>query len=75
VPARFHPRRLIALLCLAALLFALVTPGAPALALFVPFLLFIELLVVVSRHLRNDDRDPGVFPWISLAPSRAPPLQ
>ena len=67
--ARFHLRRWIALLCIAALLLASAAP-----ATLVPFLLFLELLAILAI-CRNafEPRQPQSFS-ISLLPARAPPL-
>jgi hypothetical protein len=77
VPTVLHARKLIAILCLAALLLALLTAGAPgsASAILVPFWLFIEILIIVSIQRRTEDRDFSPFPFLSAFASRAPPTQ
>jgi hypothetical protein len=77
VPTVFHARKLSAILCLAALLFAVLTPGAHGLAsaILVPFWLFMEILVILSIQRRTEDRDPYPFPFVSAFASRAPPIQ
>jgi hypothetical protein len=71
----FSPRRLIAFLCVVAVLLAAVSPVAPGLAwaILVPLLLFV--VVVVAPAVRDlDDLDPATSPFLSALPSRAPPL-
>jgi hypothetical protein len=77
VPAAFHPRRLIAILCVAALLVAVMTSGAhgSAPAIVVPLWLFIEILVFVSIHRRIKDRGFYAFLCISAVAARAPPVR
>jgi hypothetical protein len=77
VPAVFHARKLIAILCLATLFIAVLTAGAHGLAsaILVPFWLFIGILVIVSIQQRTEDRAPYPFPSVSSIASRAPPIQ
>jgi hypothetical protein len=77
VTSAFQARKLIAILCLAALLIAVAAPNAhgPAFALLAPFWLLIEILVLVSIERRTEDRTPAPFPFVAAVASRAPPLQ
>jgi hypothetical protein len=77
VPPAFHGRRLIALFCLTALLFAVLATdtGTSVWAVLVPFWLLIEIIVIVSAARARDDHDLYSEPSLSTAPSRAPPIQ
>lgn len=70
-------RRLIALLCLLAIVLALLAPGPYGLApaLLAPFWLFIAILTVVSVQRATEDCDAYAFPFASTIPARAPPIQ
>lgn len=68
-------RKLIALLCLTALLFAALTPDSHGLApaWLTPFWLFLAILVWFSVAPREQDRGPRLFPSYNVLLSRAPP--
>jgi len=77
VPVQSHARKLIAVLCLAAWLLAVLIPGTHGLASAVPapFWLFLAILVVVSIQRRTEDGTADPFLFVSTAASRAPPIQ
>jgi hypothetical protein len=68
-------RKLIALLCLAALLLAALTPASDGLtpAWLTPFWLFLAILVSFSAGLGEPERDPRLSLSCQVVPSRAPP--
>ena len=69
-------RRLVALLCLALVIAAALTPGAPGLfsAVLAPLWFFVAAVVVFS--IRNDiaDSAPGPLRFLPVLASRAPPI-
>ncbi len=69
-------RKLIAILCLASLLLAALTPYSHGLepAWLTPFWLFLAMLVCFSASHREQQRDPRPFPSFPVVPSRAPPI-
>jgi uncharacterized protein (DUF58 family) len=71
----FSVRRLIAFLCVVAVILAAITPAAPGLlwAILVPLLFFVAAAAIapISRESKNSDAPP--FPLISVVTSRAPP--
>jgi hypothetical protein len=71
-----YARRAVALLCLAVLLYAALTPGAPGLlcAVLVPLWLFTALLAVVSIRRETTDSDPRPLPFSPVLAPRAPPV-
>jgi len=72
----FPLRKWIAIVCLAALLLALLTPPAyaTAFAILAPFwLLFAILLLIAIRSFTADPR-PASFPFVAVYASRAPPV-
>jgi len=67
-------RQLVALLCLAALLFAALAPGSHGLApAITPFWIFLAILICFSVANRERECDPRPFPSYTVVPSRAPP--
>jgi peptidoglycan/LPS O-acetylase OafA/YrhL len=68
-------RQLVALLCLAALLFAALAPDSHGLAptWITPFWIFLAILVCFSVANRERECDPRPFPTYTVVPSRAPP--
>ncbi len=70
-------RRILALLCLLALLFAALMPGAPGLpvAVLAPLFFFLALLVALTRTPYAFARALPSCPVISPLGSRAPPLR
>jgi hypothetical protein len=68
-------RQLVALLCLAALLFAVLAPNSSGLApaWLAPFWQFLAILACFSVAYREQDLDRLLFPSYTVAPSRAPP--
>jgi hypothetical protein len=70
----FSVRRLIAFLCVVAVILAAMTPAAPGLlwAILVPLLLFAAVVIApISRETENSDAP--AFPFLSVVTSRAPP--
>ena len=70
-------RRLSALLCLAVLLLATLTSvslGLPF-AILVPVWLFLAFVVCVSGVGPAEDADVLRIPFLSIVPSRAPPIR
>jgi len=69
-------RKLIAILCLAVVLLAALTPYSHgfAPAWLTPFWLFLAMLVCFSTSHREQRRDPHPFPCFTVVPSRAPPI-
>jgi hypothetical protein len=72
----FDARRLVALLCLAVVLYAALTPGASGLffAVLVPVWFFVAAIVVLSMRRETTDRAPGPLPFLPVLASRAPPI-
>lgn len=72
----FDARRLVALLCLAVVLYAALTPGASGLclAIFVPVWFFAAAIVTFSIRREATDRAPGPLPFLPVLASRAPPI-
>ena len=77
MPTTVFGRKAIALLCLAAILFAVLTTSSHSLvsAILAPFWLFVELLVVVSIRPKTEESAPYPFPFFCATPTRAPPIQ
>lgn len=77
VRTRFQSRTLIAAVCLAVLLLAVLAAGAhgPVYAILAPFWLFLETLVLVSILPRAADSGPDPFPFAAAFASRPPPIQ
>ena len=71
-----HARRLIALFCLAVFLLAALVPAASGLAFanLAPLWLFFAAVVCVSLVGAADDQNPLPVPFLSILPSRAPPV-
>jgi hypothetical protein len=69
-------RRLVALLCLALVLAATLTPGAPGLfsAVLVPLWFFVAAVVVFSMRRDIADSAPGLIRFLPVLASRAPPI-
>ena len=68
-------RKLIALLSLVVLLFAVLAPhsqGVPA-AWFAPFWLFLAILICFSVASQQPLPHPRPFPFVTILLSRAPP--
>lgn len=76
---RFPPltRRLLAVVCLALLLFALLTAanGARVLAVLTPICVFFELLVMLAVAWPRRDEEPQPFPLVPVVASRPPPVR
>jgi hypothetical protein len=71
----FSVRRLIAFLCVVAVILAATTPAAPGLlwAILVPLLLFVAAVVIAPIRRESEDSDAPAFPFLSVVTSRAPP--
>ena len=71
-----HARRPVALICLAVLLIAALIPAASGLPSFIlaPLWLFFAAIVLFSIRLSFDDCDAKQIPYLSILPSRAPPI-
>jgi len=71
----FSVRRLIAFLCVVAVILAAITPGAPGLlwAILVPLLLFVAAVVIAPIRRESENSDAPAFPFLSVVTSRAPP--
>ncbi len=71
----FSARRLIAFLCLAAVLLAAIAPTASGLflAILVPLLLFVAAVVIVPIGREPEGGDGPAFLFLSVVTSRAPP--
>jgi hypothetical protein len=72
-----HSRKLIALVCLAAILLVALAQGASELASAIPGAcwLLLEILVFVSIRRRTEERSPDPFLFATTVPARAPPIQ
>jgi hypothetical protein len=72
-----HGRRLVALLCVAALLGIVLTPTSCVIPFSIPgpVWFFVELLVLVSILRRTRDRQLRLLPVLSTISTRAPPVQ
>jgi hypothetical protein len=70
-----HARRFVALLCLAVVLVAALTPGASGLfhAILVPVWFFIAAIVVLAARREITDSAPRPLPFLPVLASRAPP--
>jgi hypothetical protein len=77
VSPALHSRKLIAIVCLAVLLLAVLTPSAYGFvqAILAPFWLLIEILAIVSVQRATEDHDPYPFLFVSAVAPRAPPTQ
>jgi hypothetical protein len=73
----FSARKLFALLCLAAILLAVLEPCSSGLAtaLLAPVWVFFGALSVVLVERRTDDSGSYASPFVSAVPARAPPVQ
>jgi|CZKR01.1.fsa_nt_gi hypothetical protein len=71
----FSVRRLIAFLCVVAVILAAITPAAPGLlwAILVPLLLFVAAVVIAPISRESENSDAPAFPFLSVVTSRAPP--
>lgn len=71
----FSARRLIAFLCLVAVLLAAITPATSGLflAILVPLLLFVAAVVIVPIGREPESGDAPAFLFLSIVTSRAPP--
>jgi hypothetical protein len=68
-------RRWIALLCLAALVLTVLTPGSSGLlAILAPFWLFFEILTAVPMRREGEPCHAHLSPFFSPLSSRAPPV-
>ena len=69
-------RKLIAVLCLVAVLWAAITPASSSLlwAVVIPILLFFSALVVVTLDRRPEQREIPTFSFLTVISSRAPPV-
>ena len=69
-------RRLVAFLCVVAVILAAIAPASPGLcwAIFVPLLFSVAVVFVapVDRELENSS--VPAFPFLSVLTSRAPPI-
>jgi hypothetical protein len=77
VPSVFRSHKLIAILCLAALLIAVLAPSncTLALAILTSFRFFGEALVLVSVQQRTEHRDLYGLLLAPPAAPRSPPIQ
>lgn len=71
-----HARKSIALLCLAVLLLGALVPFASGLpfAILAPLWLFFAAAICVSLVRPAEDRIAPPVPFLSILPSRAPPI-
>jgi hypothetical protein len=71
----FSLRRLIAFLCVVAVILAAIAPAAPGLlwAILVPLLLFVGAVVIAPISRESENSDASAFPFLSVVTSRAPP--
>jgi hypothetical protein len=71
----FSLRRLIAFLCVVAVILAAIAPAAPGLlwAILVPLLLFVGAVVIAPISRESENSDAPAFPFLSVVTSRAPP--
>jgi len=74
--ALVHARRSVALFCLAALLIAALIPAAYGLpfCILVPLWTFVAAIVTLSIHRAAEDSSPLRVSYLSVLPSRAPPI-
>ena len=71
----FSARRVIAFLCVVALLLVAMTPAAPGLflAILVPLFLFVAAVVLAPVDHESEDSHAPAFPFLLVLTSRAPP--
>lgn len=71
----FSVRRLIAFLCVGAVILAAISPAAPGLlwAVLVPLLLFVAVVAIAPISRESENCDAPAFPFLSAVTSRAPP--
>jgi hypothetical protein len=71
-----HARRCVGVLCLAILLIAALIPAASGLpfGILVPLWLFCAAIVTLSIRSSFEDCDAQPIPYLSILPSRAPPI-
>jgi hypothetical protein len=71
----FSARRLIAFLCVVAVLLAVTAPAGHGLgwAVLLPLLFFFAIVVIAAVNHEFEDRNVPAFPFLSAVASRAPP--
>ena len=72
----FHARRAVAVFCLATLLIAALIPAASALpfSILVPLWTFVAVIVTITICCAAEDSSPLRVSYLSVLPSRAPPI-